>query len=1122
MKKTPIWIAVFLTGSILSTFGGESAAQASFTDVSTSCGIQYSGFVGASWDVAFGDINGDGINDLYCMSHSQGRTYKNSRLYFSNSALSLSDVTGSAFAPITATGGGQGVIMVDLDADRDLDIITGSNDGVGCVLRNNGNNTFGWYEDFPYYYGNLTAREMTAGDVDGDGDIDVIIGKFQQTMQQATNNGSGVFAMGNLNRLGSEPTCGATLPILADMDNDGDLDIISQYMTPFASGLRCSVSRNITVDFWQNNGSGGFEWVSNTHGLTNGETEGNLLVGDYDNDGDLDIIQLVNQHRGRYGLNRYYVNNGSGHFTEQASNRGLVGNTEFTDNWAKAASGDFDNDGDIDLYYHSGLWTNDGSGSFSYSTLSGTEGRVQGAGDLDGDGDLDLAGKRLYYDTGSSDGFWLFRNNSNNNNWLVVKADDGPLNPFGVGAKISVYDGSTLVGYRQVITASAMQQPTEQHFGLGSANNVRVEVIFPDGTFTARDNVSRGQKITIIKNGTPIPPSTPTGLAASGTDFGCADLSWNTPAPGEAVNQYVLAWGPSPGNYDDSTVVNMSDIARQGGTSSYQHCLGASGTYCFSLRAHNAYDLWSAYSSAACADVANDSTSLKPPTPTGFNAANSNVGCADLSWVTPAPGDNINRYELAWGPSSGQYTSSVLVDVGDVTSQGGISSYSHCLPDTGYYCFVLRARNDYDLWSANSSESCERITSGLAQPPSPPTNVSATETDFGTATLSWNDVGDPSVAGYMAYYGSQPVAYTDSLDAQSNTSVEIPGFAAGTYYFAVKSYTGTGERSAYSAQVPLAMAGIDDVAPHIPLTTPVNGAMDVPVNSLIYFVIADDKEGVDQSTVTVRVNGTPYTSLAFSGDPGEYSVVVTPPQNFPDLSPIDVEVTASDLASPPNQMVLMWSFETADNTVTDGDAPTYSGAQPADGATNVAADTDVSVTVSDAVMGVDVGSIVFYVNDAAVNFSTQGGPFDVTLVYDNANGFSPGSQVDVRVTACDLASPPNCSELSNYSFTVASISQTPPDGDEMALVVPDGFWANDPARPLEVRNLPISWTVRIFDTAGRRVREYTNNETDGLNWSWDFSNDHGQRVARAMYLVRITTSDGKVHSSGRFLVQSDS
>jgi hypothetical protein len=87
--------------------------------------------------------------------------------------------------------------------------------------------------------------------------------------------------------------------------------------------------------------------------------------------------------------------------------------------------------------------------------------------------------------------------------------------------------------------------------------------------------------------------------------------------------------------------------------------------------------------------------------------------------------------------------------------------------------------------------------------------------------------------------------------------------------------------------------------------------------------------------------------------------------------------------------------------------------------------------------------------------------------------------------------------------------------------VPDGYWAVHPSRPLQVVNLPTSWTVRIFDTAGRKVKAYTNTEGDGMDWTWDFSNDHGQRVARALYLVRISGPDGTVRRTGRFLVQSD-
>jgi hypothetical protein len=70
-----------------------------------------------------------------------------------------------------------------------------------------------------------------------------------------------------------------------------------------------------------------------------------------------------------------------------------------------------------------------------------------------------------------------------------------------------------------------------------------------------------------------------------------------------------------------------------------------------------------------------------------------------------------------------------------------------------------------------------------------------------------------------------------------------------------------------------------------------------------------------------------------------------------------------------------------------------------------------------------------------------------------------------------------------------------------------------------VRNLPIGWTVRIFTTAGVQVRSYENTEEDGMTWLWDFHNDHGQEVARALYLVRVIDEDGNVKSAGKFVVR---
>jgi hypothetical protein len=121
-------------------------------------------------------------------------------------------------------------------------------------------------------------------------------------------------------------------------------------------------------------------------------------------------------------------------------------------------------------------------------------------------------------------------------------------------------------------------------------------------------------------------------------------------------------------------------------------------------------------------------------------------------------------------------------------------------------------------------------------------------------------------------------------------------------------------------------------------------------------------------------------------------------------------------------------------------------------------------------------------------------------------------------------------QYSEYSSEVTRyvLGATPPGSldsgesgaEAQGTIVPDGYWAHEPNRPLEVRNLPIGWTVRIFDTAGTRVRKFKNKFEEGITWKWDFHNDHGLVIARALYLVRVVDEQGSVKKSGKFLVQS--
>jgi hypothetical protein len=517
---------------------------------------------------------------------------------------------------------------------------------------------------------------------------------------------------------------------------------------------------------------------------------------------------------------------------------------------------------------------------------------------------------------------------------------------------------------------------------------------------------------------------------------------------------------------------------------------------------------------------------VDPPTPTGLQAAGNDQGCAVLSWNTPDPSYYVYEYVLAWGPSPGSLTDSATVSGSYVSSQAGLSTYTHCGLAAGHYCFVLRAHNSYDRWSGYSAEACTDVTDGDPQGLPAPGNVAVDESDFGCATITWDAVGDPTVAGYVVYYGDRSVAgggaaaYDDSLDAGDNTGVEICGFVAGTWYFAVKSYSGAPEYSSYSTERSLSMSGMDVTAPGVSGQTPEDGAIDVPTNASVMFLVSDAQTGVDEGSVTISINGAAVADVNAVGDPGVYAIVGRPATHFDPNATVTVEVTVSDRATPANQATASWSFQTASGQVTDPDAPVITASSPANGAGRVEPDSEIRVEVTDAGLGVDLASVEFYVNGASVEFSVEGSPSNLTLVYANEDGFSAGEEVSVRVVACDLASPANCSELSDYVFTVKSdFAGVPEDG--MGAIVPNGFWANDPTRPLEIRDMPANWTVRIFDTAGRQVRSYTNHDADGLDWLWDFNNDHGQRVARSMYLVRVTDTDGNVRQSGRFLVQLD-
>jgi hypothetical protein len=181
--------------------------------------------------------------------------------------------------------------------------------------------------------------------------------------------------------------------IVDDFDNDGLLDIATSTWD-LADHMR----------LFRNNGDGSFSNESARANLTKHFGGLNMMQADYDNDGDLDIY--VTRGAWLYQWGRHpdslLSNNGDGTFTDRTFEAGL-GEVHYP---AKAASwGDYDNDGDVDLFVANEtsrdvkaptqLFRNNGDGTFTdVAPQSAAKGHCFGMGtvwgDYDNDGHPDL------------------------------------------------------------------------------------------------------------------------------------------------------------------------------------------------------------------------------------------------------------------------------------------------------------------------------------------------------------------------------------------------------------------------------------------------------------------------------------------------------------------------------------------------------------------------------------------------------------------------------------------------------------------------------------------------------------------------------------------------------------
>lgn len=454
------------------------------------------GYAGTAWV----DYDADGDVDLFaCPTH----------LYRNDGNGQFSIVNGHGIGNGLLAAPASGVSFADMDNDGDMDCLyTGA---VSVLYRNNGaasGHTFS-----AVTRGDIGSRDNRGwagawGDMDNDGLVDAVITHprgFVGTAQPNhlfRNLGAGEFV-----RVTTTPVTAALAPYTVatwfdyDMDGDQDLFIGSG---PAGTPAKDFLYRNLLKE----TGSATLQRI------TEGILGTDLLDGqvwnwiDIENDGDLDAYVT---NYGGVPNNVLYRNDNGVYVKATAAEAGSIvssNNSSLANIWA-----DFDNDGDVDCYVTRDgqrtclYYSNNGNGSFTRvdtipPVLVTAPHTSAAAGDYDKDGDMDL-----FVVSGGTVNE-LYRNDQPSaNNWLVVNVKGAQFNRSAVGAKVRVkatIGGKSYWQHREVSSQNSFNGHNSHavHIGLGNAPVIDSLVIeWLSGQRTVQTNVTAKQYLSVTEPG---------------------------------------------------------------------------------------------------------------------------------------------------------------------------------------------------------------------------------------------------------------------------------------------------------------------------------------------------------------------------------------------------------------------------------------------------------------------------------------------------------------------------------------------------------------------------------------------------------------------------------------------
>gem|GEM_PF-1051908 len=284
--------------------------------------------------------------------------------------------------PPSVVGATMDARPVDVEGDGDLDLVLAMEHTPNILLINDGTGHFTDESAKRLPQAPHDSEDIAAADFDGDGDVDLVIVTEDDKIDEIDlGDGSGRFVAGV--RLPVTDTTNAVEA--ADLDGDGKIDLL--------------LGNNGQNRLLLGRGDGTFVDATITHLPRQDDTTQDVELGDVDGDGDLDVLV------GNEGANRLWINDGSGRFSDDSEAR--IPLRKAPEETREADFGDVDGDGDLDIVFgnirgfvrtadpRNRLLINDGRGHYSDQTEARLPADTDRAFDidlldLDADGDLDI------------------------------------------------------------------------------------------------------------------------------------------------------------------------------------------------------------------------------------------------------------------------------------------------------------------------------------------------------------------------------------------------------------------------------------------------------------------------------------------------------------------------------------------------------------------------------------------------------------------------------------------------------------------------------------------------------------------------------------------------------------